>query len=144
MASVISEFAEDLREAGLQLWQTLPLGPTGYGNSPYSPRSVFAGNEMLISPEMLYMAGLIDRHEAEPPDLPSGRVDYSEVIRWKSPLLHKAAERAPSALYHQGSREGPSRPSRKGKRPGLTAMRFSWPSTTYTATRAGTRYGTGR
>ena len=45
------QFAEDLREAGLQLWQTLPLGPTGYGNSPYAQRSAFAGNEMLLSPE---------------------------------------------------------------------------------------------
>ena len=91
------QFAEDIKESGFQLWQTLPLGPTGYGNSPYSPRSVFAGNEMLISPEMLYMAGLIDRYEAEPPDLPSGWVDYGEVIRWKSPLLHKAAERVLSS-----------------------------------------------
>src|SRR6516225_12032941 len=51
-----------LREAGQSWWQALPLGPTGYGNSPYHPLSSFAGNELLVSPELLIEDGLL------PPD----------------------------------------------------------------------------
>lgn len=42
-------------------WQSLPLGPTGYGNSPYQPMSSFAGNDMLISPDGLISDGLLAR-----------------------------------------------------------------------------------
>ena len=47
-------FADKLKETGANLWQLLPLGPTGYGNSPYSARSTFAGNELLISASLLF------------------------------------------------------------------------------------------
>jgi len=46
-------FVDFLVDAGVEIWQILPLGPTGYGNSPYSARSSFAGNELLISPDLL-------------------------------------------------------------------------------------------
>ena len=48
-----------LRDAGQRWWQSLPLGPTGYGNSPYQPMSSFAGNAMLISPGSLILDGLL-------------------------------------------------------------------------------------
>ena len=47
------EFADFLVKAGQSLWQVLPLGPTGYGDSPYACYSAFAGNTLLISPEQL-------------------------------------------------------------------------------------------
>ena len=52
-----------LHDAGQRWWQTLPLGPTGYGDSPYQPLSTFAGNELLLSPDWLLesMTGSTDR-----------------------------------------------------------------------------------
>ena len=55
------EWIDRLRDAGQAWWQVLPLGVTGYGNSPYQPLSSFAGNWLLISPEDLvadFRAGL--------------------------------------------------------------------------------------
>ena len=54
-----------LREAGQSWWQALPLGPTGYGNSPYQPMSSFAGNELLVSPDWLVEDGLLRREDCE-------------------------------------------------------------------------------
>lgn len=85
-------FVERLAEAGQRIWQILPLGPTGYGDSPYAPLSSFAGNELLISPLLLLEEGLIEEADlARAPDFPAERVDYGAVIAWKSPLLAKAA-----------------------------------------------------
>lgn len=95
------QFAEDAKSAGVQLWQMLPLVPTGYGNSPYAGRSAFAGNELLISPDMLFMSGLLSRSEMEPPEFPGSRVDYDAVYTWKLPLLKKAAERAASSRFEK-------------------------------------------
>ena len=55
--------AENISASGATLWQVLPLGPTGYGNSPYAQRSAFAGNEMLISPELLYQDGYLKKED---------------------------------------------------------------------------------
>ena len=60
-----------LQEAGQGWWQALPLGPTGYGNSPYQPLSSFAGNELLVSPELLIEDGLL------PADWRSRRVIFA-------------------------------------------------------------------
>ena len=87
------QFAEDAKDAGVQLWQMLPLVPTGYGNSPYAGRSAFAGNELLISPDLLFMSGLLSRREMLHPEFPSDHVDFAAVSGWKIPLLRKAAER---------------------------------------------------
>jgi 4-alpha-glucanotransferase len=87
-------FVDALAAAGQGLWQVLPLGPTGYGDSPYQSFSTFAGNELLISPEILARDGLLDPDDlASAPDFPKGRVDYGWVISWKRPLLFKAARR---------------------------------------------------
>ncbi len=86
-------FTDFLAAASVKLWQVLPLGPTGYGNSPYSSRSTFAGNILLISLDLLAEDGLIDRKALQAyPDLSGARVDYQQVELLKMPLLHKAAE----------------------------------------------------
>lgn len=87
------KFADLLQEAGQRYWQLLPLNPTeaGYGNSPYSSHSAFAGNPLLISPDLLAEDGLL-----QPKDLrvkekfPDERVDYGRVTTFKHKLLQKA------------------------------------------------------
>jgi 4-alpha-glucanotransferase len=87
-------FADVLAAAGQGLWQILPLGPTGYGDSPYQSFSTFAGNELLISPELLAREGFLEGADIDSaPDFPKGRVDFGWVIYWKRPLLFKAARR---------------------------------------------------
>ena len=84
-------FVDFLEGAGQTLWQVLPLGPTGYGDSPYQCFSAFAGNPMLIDPEQLIGAGLLtwDELNWELPDFPHDKVDYGWVINWKLPLLKR-------------------------------------------------------
>jgi 4-alpha-glucanotransferase len=85
-------FVEKLAEAGQRIWQVLPLGPTGYGDSPYAPFSSFAGNELLISPQVLAEEGLVDRRLLSTGgQFPKDRVDYGAVIPWKRSLLVEAA-----------------------------------------------------
>ncbi len=89
-----SRFVARLAEAGQRIWQVLPLGPTGYGDSPYAPFSTFAGNELLVSPEILRDQGLLGKAELEPPaPFPADRVEYGRVMAWKRPLLDMAARR---------------------------------------------------
>ena len=78
-----------LHDAGLAWWQALPLGPTGYGNSPYQPMSSFAGNTLLISPERLIADGLLQASDTES-HFPADVVDYDSVIPFKQRLLEKA------------------------------------------------------
>jgi 4-alpha-glucanotransferase len=87
-------FVDFLAETGQSLWQVLPLGPTGYGDSPYMCFSAFGGNPLLISPEKLAEEGLIEQSEiAHPPQFPNKRVDYGRAIEYKRALLAKAFER---------------------------------------------------
>lgn len=85
------EFVDFLVEAKQTLWQVLPLGPTGYGDSPYASFSSFAGNPLLIDLDRLIGDG--DLEPADLDDMPDfGKdVDYGQVINWKFPLLEKAA-----------------------------------------------------
>ena len=83
-----------LHQSGCSIWQVLPLGPTGYGDSPYQCFSAFAGNPFLISPTLLLDAGLLTPEDlVERPDFPADQVDYGPVIGWKLKLLDKAFER---------------------------------------------------
>jgi 4-alpha-glucanotransferase len=87
------EFVDWLVSAEQQLWQVLPLGPTGYGDSPYQSFSAFAGNPLLISPDILVGAELLPAEAlAEVPDLPSRRVDFGAVIEYKHGLLCRSYE----------------------------------------------------
>jgi 4-alpha-glucanotransferase len=81
------DWVDRLVRAGQCWWQALPLGPTGYGNSPYQPLSSFAGSFLLISPDRLVEDGLVSASELEAPSFPTDRVDYPAVIRFKHGLL---------------------------------------------------------
>ncbi len=84
-------FVDFLAAAGQRLWQVLPLGPTGYGDSPYQGFSAFAGNPMLLSPEKLVAAGwLAPADLRDPPRFPAASVAYEEVNRYKLGLLRRA------------------------------------------------------
>ncbi len=86
-------FVDILVEAGQKYWQILSLIPTdpGRGNSPYDGPSLFAGNHLLISPDLLVEAGYVeDREVLDHPCFPAGWVDYGEVWRWKYSLLDRA------------------------------------------------------
>jgi len=86
-------FVDFLASAGQSVWQILPLGPTGYGNSPYSAFSAFAGNPLLICLERLVEAGDLDLVDLEGIAMPEGEVnfDFARSCKWR--LLHKAAGR---------------------------------------------------
>lgn len=87
-------FVDFLAAANQQVWQILPIGPTGYGNSPYLSYSALAGNPLLISPEKLKEDNLLTAEELDSlPDYPLDRVDYNLVISTKIPLLAKASDR---------------------------------------------------
>ena len=79
-----------LAEACQSWWQSLPLGPTGYGNSPYQPLSSFAGNCLLISPDWLIEDGLLPASDGQPPSFPRDAIDYNAVISFKHRLLETA------------------------------------------------------
>jgi 4-alpha-glucanotransferase len=83
-------WVDRLHEAGQSWWQALPLGPTGYGNSPYQSLSSFAGNELLISPDGLIEDGLLPASEREGHSFSSAVVDYDAVIPFKNRLLETA------------------------------------------------------
>ncbi len=86
-------FVDFLAESSQTYWQILPLGPTGYGDSPYQCFSAFAGNTLMISPEKLVEDGLITADDlADKPDFPAHKVDFGSVYKWKNQLLPKAFE----------------------------------------------------
>ncbi len=78
-----------LHEAGQSWWQALPLGPTGYGNSPYQPLSSLAGNGLLISPDCLIEDGLLRASDCEGHSFSPTTIDYDAVIRFKHGLLDR-------------------------------------------------------
>ena len=79
-----------LAAAGQSWWQSLPLGPTGYGNSPYQPLSSFAGNGLLASPDWMIEDGLLGMSDCQVHSFPQDEVDYNGVIPFKHQLLEKA------------------------------------------------------
>jgi 4-alpha-glucanotransferase len=79
-----------LAAAGQSWWQSLPLGPTGYGNSPYQPLSSLAGNGLLVSPDWLMEDGLIQSSDCQLQSFPETEVDYNAVVPFKYQLLEKA------------------------------------------------------
>jgi 4-alpha-glucanotransferase len=87
-------FIDFLERAGQKVWQVLPLGPTGYGDSPYQSFSAFAGNPLLIATGRLVENGYLTPDDLrDRPAFPNERVDFGSVIDWKFPLLARAAER---------------------------------------------------
>jgi 4-alpha-glucanotransferase len=92
------EFIEQLASARQRLWQVLPLGPTGYGDSPYQCFSAFAGNTLLISPDLLIEDGLLTKAEAGTRSDPqSAVVDFPSVIAHRQSLWPRVLERFDAA-----------------------------------------------
>lgn len=89
------EFVDMLEEAGQKVWQILPLGPTGFGASPYQSYSTFAGNPYFIDLEPLIEEGWLTRKECEL-DWGSSKekIDYEKIGRYRLPLLRQAFERS--------------------------------------------------
>jgi 4-alpha-glucanotransferase len=84
-------FVDFLVDSRQSLWQVLPLGPTGYGDSPYQCFSAFAGNPLLISPERLVEDGFLPAEAIEEaPDFPTSHTDYGRVIDYKTQLLRRS------------------------------------------------------
>ena len=87
-------FVDWLAQARQGVWQVLPLGPTGYGDSPYQCFSAFAGNPLLVSADDLVADGLLEAADlAARPAFSEDRVDYGAAIAWKRRLLARAAVR---------------------------------------------------
>lgn len=79
-----------LADSGCSYWQVLPLGPTGFGDSPYQSFSSFAGNPMLISLDLLAAEELLSEEDLKSrPTFSEGRVDFSKVNIWKSEIIKK-------------------------------------------------------
>src|SRR5690242_10770598 len=92
------EWVDRLCDAGQSWWQALPLGPTGYANSPYQALSSFAGNWLLISPDGLIEDGLVLESDCDAQAFPETTVDYDTVIPFKLRLLQTACHNFTSGV----------------------------------------------
>ena len=95
MGKPARDFVDFLAQAGQSYWQLLPIGPTGYGNSPYQSLSAFAGNPFFIDPDTLAEQGLLEKRGAWGQN--TGRVDYAAL--W--PELRRMLERAVRSFLKQ-------------------------------------------
>ena len=84
------KFVDFLIESGQKLWQTYPLGPTGYGDSPYQCFSAFAGNPLLIDLDILVEEKLLHSNDIIESKFDDKLVDFGKVINFKMPILKKA------------------------------------------------------
>lgn len=88
------EFVDFLQETGQTIWQVLPLGPTGYGNSPYQANSSFAGNPLLVSLDRLIEVGWLAEEDLLPdPGFDDRVVNYGPVIEYHNEALNKSFAR---------------------------------------------------
>ncbi len=88
-------FVNFLESAGQKLWQVFPLGPTGYGDSPYQCFSAFAGNPLLVSPEKLKEDGLLSDNDLQNlPNFDLNYIDFGEVINFKKIFCTKLSIRS--------------------------------------------------
>ena len=87
MGPAACAWIDRLHEAGQSWWQALPLGPTGYGDSPYQALSSFASNGLLICPGLLVEEGLLRANACEGQSFSANAVDYGAVIRFKNRML---------------------------------------------------------
>jgi 4-alpha-glucanotransferase len=94
-------FVDFLAGAGQSIWQILPLGPTGYGDSPYSALSAFAGNPLMVCLERLIEAGDLDASDLTGVALPEGAAHFGFVHGFKGRLLQKASRRFREAVTNE-------------------------------------------
>lgn len=99
MGPAAFEWIDRLRDAGQAWWQALPLGVTGFGNSPYQPLSSFAGNWLLISPDVLMEDGLLSARDCETRAFSANIVDFDAVAAFKRSLIATAWR-----YYRRGAR----------------------------------------
>ncbi|MBL8794179.1 MAG: 4-alpha-glucanotransferase [Planctomycetia bacterium] len=92
LGSMAFGWVDALVRARQKWWQILPLGPTGYGDSPYQTFSAFAGNPYLLSPEVLMRDGLLQPSDVAGAHFNDEQVDYGPVIQFKVQLLNRAWE----------------------------------------------------
>lgn len=96
MGTEAFDFVDNLAASGMRLWQVLPLGPTGYGDAPYSALSAFAGNPLLIALDPLLEDGLLTASDLLPlQGLPDTHVDFGRVVVEKSGVLRRSFDRFP-------------------------------------------------
>lgn len=102
-------FVDFLADAGQRYWQILPIGPTGYGDSPYQTFGAFAGNPYLIDLEALREQGLLTTAECRQAQKPDGPVDYGWLYETRPDVLRAAAARLPDddPEFHRFCRESP-------------------------------------
>jgi 4-alpha-glucanotransferase len=103
LGPVAYAWVDALARARQKWWQVLPLGPTGYGDSPYQSPSAFAGNTNLLSPEQLVRDGLLDQNDLAGVRFRDDRVDFEPVTQFKNHLLARAWQN------FQSGRGGPLR-----------------------------------
>jgi 4-alpha-glucanotransferase len=101
------DFVDFLADAGMKLWQVLPLGPTGYGDSPYQSFSSFAGNHYMISLDALVADGLLSPADLEgAPEWDARKIEFGSLIEWKMGVLAKAFSKfKPNAAYKKFLKE---------------------------------------
>jgi 4-alpha-glucanotransferase len=88
------QFVDGLARARQGIWQVLPLGPTGYADSPYQSYSAFAGNASFVDLRALAAGGWLDEADlAEAPAFPANEVDYESAVPWKLERLRQAFAR---------------------------------------------------
>jgi 4-alpha-glucanotransferase len=88
------EFIDQLSASGQTIWQTLPVGPVGFGNSPYQSLSAFAGEPLLIGLDQIAHEGFLSPKDLDSaPAFPTANVSYEGVRAWKVPLLFQASRR---------------------------------------------------
>ena len=87
------KFIDWLHSAGIKIWQVLPLGPTGFGDSPYQSFSTFAINPLLIDLDKLVKDGFAEKSDIRPKSgiKKTGKIDYGAVVSWKTAILKKVA-----------------------------------------------------
>jgi 4-alpha-glucanotransferase len=107
LGPAVHAWIDALASAGQSWWQVLPLGPTGFGDSPYQCFSAFAGNPYLVSPELLVRDGLLQQSDLAEMQFPEGPIDYGPVIGRKQQMLLRAWQNfhAGSAAHLTGSFE---------------------------------------
>ena len=103
MGKAAYEFVDFLASAGQKYWQLLPLGPIGYGDSPYAPLSAFAGNPYYIDLDTLIEDGLLTREEVSAPDwgCDPEKTDYGKLFENRFCVLRKAFNRGRERYAHE-------------------------------------------
>ena len=132
------DFIDFLAGSGQTLWQVLPLGPTGFGDSPYQGFSAFAGQPLIISPDLLIKANLLTKQDIEeegPQNFDPRRVDYGPAIEFKTKLLKRPGDPSPTRRIRPCLRN--SSCSARRRATGSMTIHFSWPARTTMKAAAG-------